>query len=144
MQRHRNFYLSLALISATLSWRHARADLRLPALLIGNYTVSGPIRVELNKRLRWTWISPASADAKSRHGAVRASGFAPRVRKNASTIARESSRRTKGRYHPHRKRITLACATSAIAYSISSSPATRSQLPTVASGAQTIRGVRGP
>ncbi len=143
MQRHRNFYLSLALISATPLIAACQSGPSVTGAFDRNYTVSGPIRVELNNASGDVDIT-GSADGKVHvHGGVRASGFGsessqkrlddtlanPPVEQKGDTIRI-------GKDYSRMRNVSIA-------YSIQV-PRDTEVSANVASGAQTIRGVRGP
>lgn len=143
MQRHRNFYLSVALISATPLIAACQGGPPVTGAFDRNYTVSGPIRVELNNASGDVDIT-ASADGKVHvHGGVRASGFGsessqkrledtlanPPVEQKGDTIRI-------GKDYSRMRNVSIA-------YSIQV-PRDTEVSANVASGAQTIRGVRGP
>src|SRR6267142_1321939 len=143
MQRHRNFYLSLALISATPLIAACQNGPPVAGAFDRNYTVSGPIRVELNNASGDVDIT-GSADGKVHvHGAVRASGFGsessqkrlddtlanPPVEQKGDTIRI-------GKDYSRMRNVSIA-------YSIQV-PRDTEVSANVASGAQTIRNVRGP
>jgi DUF4097 and DUF4098 domain-containing protein YvlB len=143
MQRHRNYYLTLALVSATLLLAACEGGPSVSGAFDRNYTVSGPIRVELTNASGDVDIT-GSADGKVHvHGDVRASGFGsessqkrldetlanPPVEQKGDTIRI-------GKDYSRMRNVSIA-------YSIQV-PRDTEVSASVASGAQTIRGIRGP
>jgi hypothetical protein len=143
MARHRNLCLPLVLASALVGLSGCYNGPSVSGSFDRNYAVTGPIRLELTNASGDVDIS-GSADGKVHvHGDVRASGFGsessqkrlddtvtnPPVEQKGDTIriGREMSRR---------RHVSIA-------YTIQV-PRDTEVTTTLASGAQTIRGVRGP
>src|SRR6266851_8479925 len=143
MARHRKLCLPLVLFSALFVLAGCYSGPAVTGTFDRNYTVSGPIRVELNNASGDVDIT-GSADGKVHvHGGVRASGFGsessqkrlddtlanPPIEQKGDTIRI-------GKDYSRMRNVSIA-------YSIQV-PRDTEVSANVASGAQTIRGVRGP
>src|SRR5260221_3631015 len=143
MARHRNLCLPLVLFSAIVVLAGCESGPSVSGAFDRNYNVTGPIRLELTNASGDVDIS-GSADGKVHvRGEVRASGFGfddPQKRLDDTlanpTIEQGGDTIRIGKDMSHMRHVRIAYAIQV--------PRDTEVSATVASGAQTIRGVRGP
>ena len=143
MARHRNLCLPLVLLTAVVAAAACNAGPSVSGTFDRNYKVSGPIRLEITNASGDVDIT-GSADGKVHvRGDVRASGFGfdnPQKRLD-DTLANPPIEQTGDTIRIGKEMSRMRNVS--IAYSIQV-PRDTEVSATVASGAQTIRGVRGP
>src|SRR6266704_5828360 len=143
MARHRNLCLPLVLLTAVVAAAACNAGPSVSGTFDRNYKVSGPIRLEITNASGDVDIT-GSADGKVHvRGDVRASGFGidnPRKRLD-DTVANPPIEQTGDTIRIGKEMSRMRNVS--IAYAIQV-PRDTEVSATVASGAQTIRGVRGP
>src|SRR6266700_498373 len=143
MARHRNLYLLLVLFSAIVFPTGCNSGPSVSGAFDRNYTVTGPIHLELTNASGDVDIT-GSADGKVHvRGEVRASGFGfenPQTRLD-DTLANPPIEQTGDTIRIGKEMSRMRNVS--IAYAIQV-PRDTEVSATVASGAQTIRGVRGP
>src|SRR6267378_3272727 len=143
MARHRNLCLPLVLFSAIVVLAGCESGPSVSGAFDRNYNVTGPIRLELTNASGDVDIS-GSADGKVHvRGEVRASGFGfddPQKRLDDTLanppIEQRGDTIRIGKDMSHMRHVRIAYAIQV--------PRDTEISATVASGAQTIRGVRGP
>src|SRR6267143_1204820 len=143
MARHRNLCLPLVLFSAIVVLAGCESGPSVSGAFDRNYNVTGPIRLELTNASGDVDIS-GSADGKVHvRGEVRASGFGfddPQKRLDDTLanppIEQRGDTIRIGKDMSHMRHVRIAYAIQV--------PRDTEVSATVASGAQTIRGVRGP
>jgi len=143
MARHRNLCLPLVLLTAVVASAACNAGPSVSGTFDRNYKVSGPIRLEITNASGDVDIT-GSADGKVHvRGDVRASGFGfdnPQKRLD-DTVANPPIEQTGDTIRIGKEMSRMRNVS--IAYAIQV-PRDTEVSATVASGAQTIRGVRGP
>src|SRR6266446_649978 len=143
MARHRNLCLPLVLLTAVVASAACNAGPSVSGTFDRNYTVTGPIRLEITNASGDVDIT-GSADGKVHvRGDVRASGFGfdnPQKRLD-DTVANPPIEQTGDTIRIGKEMSRMRNVS--IAYAIQV-PRDTEVSATVASGAQTIRGVRGP
>jgi DUF4097 and DUF4098 domain-containing protein YvlB len=143
MARHRNLVLAFLLISAIVALAACDGGPSVSGSFDRNYGVSGPIRLELTNASGDVDIA-GSADGKVHvHGEVRVSGmgFGNPQKRLDDTVANPPIEQKGGTVRIGKEMSNLRNIS--IAYTIQV-PHDTEVSATVASGAQTIRGVRGP
>jgi DUF4097 and DUF4098 domain-containing protein YvlB len=143
MARHRNLVLAFLLMSAIVALAACDRGPSVSGSFDRSYSVSGPIRMELTNASGNVDIA-GSADGKVHvHGEVRVSGmgFGNPQKRLDDTVANPPIEQKGGTIRVGREMSNLRNIS--IAYTIQV-PHDTEVSATVASGAQTIRGVRGP
>ncbi len=143
MARHRNLSLPLVLLTAILASAGCNTGPSVSGSFVRTFTVTGPVRLELSNAAGDVDISGTAGRTVSVHADVRASGFGfdnPQKRLNETIsnppVEQRGDTIRIGKEMSRMRNITIA-------YTIQVPYDTDVDV-TVASGAQTIRNVRGP
>jgi len=143
MARHRNLCLPLVLLTAVVASAACNAGPSVSGTFDRNYTVTGPIRLEITNASGDIDITGSGDGRVHVRGDVRASGFGfdnPQKRLD-DTVANPPIEQTEDAIRIGKEMSRMRNVS--IAYIIQV-PRNAEVSVTVASGAQTIRGVRGP